>query len=84
MTQVDGFVISTELVSLLKCWHENEMPDTYIKALLNVQDYLSRQLGENLGNPKELASLSHHINNLVGIRDELKSLLSILNTDDNG
>lgn len=81
MTQIDGLIISPELVSLLKRWQESDMSETYIPALLDIQDFLSRQLGESLGNPAELSALSNHINTLVGIRDELKELKPILNPE---
>jgi hypothetical protein len=76
-TQVDGFAISSELVSLLSQWKSGEMPEMYISELLAVQDYLSRLLGENMDDLKELNQLSRQINVLVGIRDELKILKNI-------
>jgi len=78
MTTVDGFVITPELVSLMKRWQQNEMTESYIPVLLDIQDYLSRLLGENLNDVSELTKLSYHINNLVGLRDELKDIETIL------
>lgn len=78
MITVDGFVITPELVSLMKRWQQNEMTESYIPVLLDIQDYLSRLLGENLNDITELTKLSYHINNLVGLRDELKDIETIL------
>lgn len=78
MTQVDGFTISPDLVVLLKLWQDMEIPGLYINELLNIQDYLSRLLGENLSDLNELAQLSLHINTLVGIRDQLKHLQPLI------
>ena len=80
MTAIDGFPVSAELVDFLKNWssrlcNENGA-DSNADYLSQIQDYLSRQLGE--ANTDELKTLSELIQSAIYMKDQFKQLSKLL------